>query len=681
MQPLKRSNTIVTNSLNSNLQKRNSITDRIAMFSQKPKDNPIKEKKPIKVDNSNMKKRIEDMKKNNQKAEQTKKLNSQYYEVEKFNTNNVRRMSLKITNIDIQKKLDEERKMKEIKEKKIVNNKAIKERIQNMEEEKRKEEKLKSEKREKESLNVQNLSSIKERINTYYSNVEKTCSNFKSNVKLKELNEKMLKNIFGEKQKDLSEEQKLHLFDRKINNYEIQEKVKYEIKLKNPNEKIKYQSIIYDEDGNILKTSEKKEGKNEIILFDNLEMNYNFTKSKLITMELVKYIDNNEVTRTKKVIPLKKIFHPEKKEYEEKIENFTDNELLNIDYGEPNKKEDENYVQLSFNTDSNKENDSKLSYSIQKNNEIIFKSAICNCSNIKKTDKIPESMLKPDFEISFYNSDFEEKRIKVNYSDLLKGGQIIKFEGLGINVLGENVKKNSLIKLIKKGLNLDLSIAIDFTGSNGWISSSSCLHYIENGFVNNYEKAIRENYKIISNLNEKDKYDIYGFGANVDGKFEECFNLNMSDNPSITGIENIISQYKKAVKSVSFSGGTYFAPVIDKINDIMKNNIDDNFRYHILVIISDGEIDDLKSTIDSIIESSKYPLSIIIIGVGDIVCDDMKTLNGEDGKLISSDGEILKKDIVQYVHFNDYADDMNKLADAVLKYIPDQVSDYYKNKI
>jgi hypothetical protein len=290
-------------------------------------------------------------------------------------------------------------------------------------------------------------------------------------------------------------------------------------------------------------------------------------------------------------------------------------------------------------------------------------------------------MLKPDFEISFYNSDFEEKRIKVNYSDLLKGGQIIKFEGLGINVLGENVKKNSLIKLIKKGLNLDLSIAIDFTCSNGWIDSPSSLHYIENGFVNNYEKAIRENYKIISNLNEKDKYDIYGFGADIDGKFEECFNLNMSNNPSIIGIENIISQYKKAVKTVNFSGGTYFAPVINKINDIMKNNIDGNFKYHILVIISDGQIGDLQRTIDSIVESSKYPLSIIIIGVGDIVCDDMKTLNGEDGKLISSDGEIFKKDIVQYVHFNDYADDMNKLADAVLKYIPDQVSDYYKNKI
>ena len=231
MQPLKRSNTIVTNSVPSNFQKRNSITDRIALFNQKPKDKPIKENKPIKVNNSNMKKRIEEMNKENQKAQEEKKRNSNCYKVEDFHTNSVRRMSMIIKNIDIQKKLDEEQKMKEIKEKKIVDNKAIKERIKNMEEEKRKEEQLKSERREKESLNNLNIISIKEKINMYYSNVEKACNNFKTNSKLKELHEKILKNIFGEKQKDLSEEQKLHIFDRKVNNYETQEKVKYAIKL------------------------------------------------------------------------------------------------------------------------------------------------------------------------------------------------------------------------------------------------------------------------------------------------------------------------------------------------------------------------------------------------------------------------------------------------------------------
>ena len=75
------------------------------------------------------------------------------------------------------------------------------------------------------------------------------------------------------------------------------------------------------------------------------------------------------------------------------------------------------------------------------------------------------------------------------------------------------------------------------------------------------------------------------------------------------------------------------------------------------------------------------PISIIIIGVGDNVYYDMKRLNGENGKLISSKGEILDKDIIQYVHFNDFADDLNKLTEAVLKYIPDQISNYYKDKI
>ena len=85
--------------------------------------------------------------------------------------------------------------------------------------------------------------------------------------------------------------------------------------------------------------------------------------------------------------------------------------------------------------------------------------------------------------------------------------------------------------------------------------------------------------------------------------------------------------------------------------------------------------------IDNIIEASKFPISFIIIGVGDDVTYDMKRLNGESGKLISSTREVLNKDIVQYVHFNDYADDLNKLTEAVLKYIPDQISNYYKDKL
>jgi hypothetical protein len=65
------------------------------------------------------------------------------------------------------------------------------------------------------------------------------------------------------------------------------------------------------------------------------------------------------------------------------------------------------------------------------------------------------------------------------------------------------------------------------------------------------------------------------------------------------------------------------------------------------------------------------PINFIIIGVRDNINSDMKILNEENGKLISSKGVILNKDIIQYVHFNDYVNDLTKLTEASPKYIPD----------
>ena len=41
-----------------------------------------------------------------------------------------------------------------------------------------------------------------------------------------------------------------------------------------------------------------------------------------------------------------------------------------------------------------------------------------------------------------------------------------------------------------------------------------------------------------------------------------------------------------------------------------------NFKYNILMILTDGIIDDIKETIDQLVEGSFLPLSVIIIGVG-----------------------------------------------------------------
>ena len=539
------------------------------------------------------------------------------------------------------------------------------------------------------SVNIINLS-IKDKTKNFLDNIKEASEIHKNKVK------DITENDFGkdlEMAKRLKFEDKMHKLNRKINNCEIKEKMKIILTLKNAELKCKYETIVYDNKNKKLGESEKKAERSEIILLDNIIINYQFTKVQSLIITLKKHISDSKKYQTEKIIPLKKLFSINNNEiYEEKIDDLYGDELINIDYESFEEENDEKYIQLHFdkNIDESKESDNqncKINYSIQKKDKILFKSDFDNDSNRNESDKLPLNLLEPECEILFYSKDKKNNSNIIIKPNEMKNGiceniNLSKIENaLNVKMISKEFEKESFIKLIKKGLNIDLSIAIDFTCSNGEPDSEQSLHKINGGYINPYEKVITEIYKIISLYNKKDKYDVYGFCANINDKFQKCFNINGTDDPSIIGIENIISQYKKTVMNVEFLEPTYFAPVINTIIKKMKDKKNEDLNYHILLIISDGNIYDIVETIDSIIESSKLPLSFIIIGVGDDITSDMRELNGEFGKLISSNGEILNSDIVQYVHYNDYIEYINKLSEDALRYIPDQITNYYKNKL
>lgn len=68
--------------------------------------------------------------------------------------------------------------------------------------------------------------------------------------------------------------------------------------------------------------------------------------------------------------------------------------------------------------------------------------------------------------------------------------------------------------------------------------------------------------------------------------------------------------------------------------------------YHILLFLTDGSIHDMRETKDVLFECANYPLSVIIIGIGDADFSNMIELDGDEEVLRNSKGQSTERDIV-----------------------------------
>jgi hypothetical protein len=75
-------------------------------------------------------------------------------------------------------------------------------------------------------------------------------------------------------------------------------------------------------------------------------------------------------------------------------------------------------------------------------------------------------------------------------------------------------------------LQLNLSVAIDFTGSNGTPTHSSSLHYFNQYQPNQYQKAIIGISNILLNYDYDKRIPAFGFGAKLN--FPMMSTLNVS---------------------------------------------------------------------------------------------------------------------------------------------------------
>jgi len=77
------------------------------------------------------------------------------------------------------------------------------------------------------------------------------------------------------------------------------------------------------------------------------------------------------------------------------------------------------------------------------------------------------------------------------------------------------VQKPTFVDYLRGGLQLNLSVAIDFTASNGTPSDRSSLHFLNNYSPNQYQQAIMAISNIMLNYDHDKRIPAFGFGGKL----------------------------------------------------------------------------------------------------------------------------------------------------------------------
>ncbi|XP_077026208.1 copine-1 isoform X2 [Tamandua tetradactyla] len=241
----------------------------------------------------------------------------------------------------------------------------------------------------------------------------------------------------------------------------------------------------------------------------------------------------------------------------------------------------------------------------------------------------------------------------------------------------------SFLDYVMGGCQINFTVGIDFTGSNGDPSSPDSLHYLSPSGINEYLTALWSVGSVVQDYDSDKLFPAFGFGAQVppDWQVSHEFALNFNpNNPYCTGIQGIVDAYRQALPQVRLYGPTNFAPIINHVARFAAQAAHQGTasQYFVLLLLTDGAVTDVEATREAVVRASHLPMSVIIVGVGSADFEAMEQLDADGGPLRTR-SEVAARDIVQFVPYCRFQNAPREaLAQTVLAEVPVQLVSYFR---
>ncbi|KAF1784733.1 Copine [Phytophthora cactorum] len=154
----------------------------------------------------------------------------------------------------------------------------------------------------------------------------------------------------------------------------------------------------------------------------------------------------------------------------------------------------------------------------------------------------------------------------------------------------------------------DVFLQVDFTESNlrkgAQTFEGRSLHFVDKtGRVTNpYQTVISAITRVFELFDDDDSIPAFGFGGHPERPLEERYF------PFVEGqgceLDEVLQRYFAIASTMELNASASFVPVLHEAIKMVKKTR----RYHILIIISNGHIDDPAMARRAIVEASEYPI-------------------------------------------------------------------------
>lgn len=201
---------------------------------------------------------------------------------------------------------------------------------------------------------------------------------------------------------------------------------------------------------------------------------------------------------------------------------------------------------------------------------------------------------------------------------------MLRYEKQDLNPV--NLSSESISPSPTPGPDSDLLKVHPFLNTSSSFSSPGrSLHDI-NGPPNPYIIALSLIARTLESFDDDHYIFGYGFG-DTSTRADFVFSL-LPNNQPIHGLDELLKTYRRMVPHVHLSGPTSFAPLI---RQTMRHVYDTGMQFHILLIVADGQIHPscLDDTKRAIVDASYFPISIVMVGVGDGPWNDMRKFDDQ----------------------------------------------------